>query len=698
MAILQKTREKFGLAVSIIIALALLSFILDPNTLQTAFQAMSSKNDVGEIAGKTIGYLDFQNEVEKFGVVNELISGSSSKTEQQQEQIRNATWQSLVDKYLFVKNAKAAGIKVGNDELKDLLSGNMLSPVISNNPIFADENGQFSSERLQNFLQQMKQDGSGRLKTYWDYLQNTAYTQQFYAKYGALFTNGNVQNQLMLNRAINENNISAKVDMIMVPPYFATDTTIKIADADIQKYYNDHKKLFKQRASRDLEYVMYEVEPSDADINATNEAMSAVYDEFATTDNMKSFLARNSEVSLSDNWYKDTELNSVNKDINDFVFSNASGVSPIVAADGVFYAVRIMDTASLPDSVYVRHILLQGDASAKADSLLNVLKRGENFSNVAAAWSADTRSAADGQMGNIGWLRQADLTQIPDFKPVMTAKIGEPFIVKTSYGSHILEVTRKTAPLTKKQVAILQKTAVASNETFNDYYSKANRFATLAAGSYKNYRAAVDSLGVYSRPMSNVLESNDTYGGVNRAKEVTRWAFDNKPGKVSDIITVDNNYFFIVALKGMHKEGIAEFDEVKDNIRQQLYAEQASKKQAADVAEKIKGLTDLQVIADTLHTPITPDVEIRFSSMIGQGLDGMLIGAVSSAPEGKICGPIAGNIGTFIFRVNSRETGSFYTETDAKNNAQQMNNYAMQMLLPVMMNDADVKDNRARFF
>ena len=116
------------------------------------------------------------------------------------------------------------------------------------------------------------------------------------------------------------------------------------------------------------------------------------------------------------------------------------------------------------------------------------------------------------------------------------------------------------------------------------------------------------------------------------------------------------------------------------------------------MAEKIKGLTDLQVIADTLHTPITPDVEIRFSSMIGQGLDGMLIGAVSSAPEGKICGPIAGNIGTFIFRVNSRETGSFYTETDAKNNAQQMNNYAMQMLLPVMMNDADVKDNRARFF
>ena len=39
MAILQKTREKAGMAVSIIIALALLSFIIDPQTLETAFNA-----------------------------------------------------------------------------------------------------------------------------------------------------------------------------------------------------------------------------------------------------------------------------------------------------------------------------------------------------------------------------------------------------------------------------------------------------------------------------------------------------------------------------------------------------------------------------------------------------------------------------------------------------------------------------------
>ena len=60
MAILQKTREKAGLAVSIIIALALLSFIVDPGTLESAIQMMSSKNNVGEINGKAVSYMDFQ--------------------------------------------------------------------------------------------------------------------------------------------------------------------------------------------------------------------------------------------------------------------------------------------------------------------------------------------------------------------------------------------------------------------------------------------------------------------------------------------------------------------------------------------------------------------------------------------------------------------------------------------------------------
>ncbi|MBO6247953.1 MAG: hypothetical protein J6N54_03975, partial [Bacteroidales bacterium] len=304
--------------------------------------------------------------------------------------------------------------------------------------------------------------------------------------------------------------------------------------------------------------------------------------------------------------------------------------------------------------------------------------------------------AQDGELGNIGWMTQNYM--VAGFNPIFTAQLKKPFILKTQYGTHIVEVTKRTAPIAKKQVAILEKSTLSSNETFNEYYSKASKFANLAAGGYKNYLAAVDSCGTYSHPMKGVLESTSSYGAIDQAKEVTRWVFDNKVGKVSPIITVNNNYFFVAAVTGIHKEGIATLSEVSSMINQQLYSEKASEKAAKDIAAKINGLTDLQVIADTLHSTVSSGVDVRFASLAGQGLDPKFIGAVSNAPEGQICGPVSGIIGTYVFRVNSRETGAFYTEEDAKNNATQMNAYATQMILPVMMREADVKDNRARFF
>ena len=48
--------------------------------------------------------------------------------------------------------------------------------------------------------------------------------------------------------------------------------------------------------------------------------------------------------------------------------------------------------------------------------------------------------------------------------------------------------------------------------------------------------------------------------------------------------------------------------------------------------------------------------------------------------------------------MTGRDTGAFFTEDDAKMRDAQMAQYAAQMILPVMMEDAEVKDNRARFF
>ena len=287
----------------------------------------------------------------------------------------------------------------------------------------------------------------------------------------------------------------------------------------------------------------------------------------------------------------------------------------------------------------------------------------------------------------------------------MTAKVKSPFILDTNYGTHIVEVTEASEPVLKKKAAIFEKETIASQETFNQYYNQANKLATLAGGTLNGYRAAVDSMahmknavaGTYSHPMT-ITEATDTYGSIGHAKEVTRWAFDNKPGKVSNIITVDNNYFFVVAVKAARKEGFAKVEDVSENIKNQLYAEKYGVKRAGEIAAQIAGIEDLAVIADTLGTTVSTQNDVAFAAMSSRSLDPKFVGAIASAPEGKICGPVAGSYGVYVFKVTGRETGSFYTEDDAANSQRQLASYMSQMILPVMMEDADVKDNRARFY
>lgn len=699
MAVLQKIRVKFGLAISIIIALALLSFIIDPTTLSSALQSMSSKYDVGTIGGKSISYTDYLADVERFTTINELTTGSSAQSEQQQEQIRNAAWQELLDKYLFVKNAKAAGLNVGEAEMLAITTGEMTSPVLAQNYAFLNQNGEFDPQMLVDFVKTVDADASGSYRQYWNFLQNSIYNQQFYTKYNALFTASNIQNSLMLRDAIEGNNNTADVDFVMVPFGFGTDTTINVTTNEIKKYYDSHKDRFKQRANRDIEYIVYEVVPSPEDIRATSDEFSAVYEEFSNTDNMKAFLLRNSDRPLSDYWYKENELNTISSDINAFAFNadkNAATVSEIIKEDDTFWAARIMDTAMIPDSAYVKHILLQGDNAAHlADSLVNELNNKANFANLAALYSADQSSTYDGELGTIGWMTQTYM--IPGMESVINAEVGKPYVITTQYGTHVVLVSQKSKPVLKKQVAILEKTAVASKETYNKYYSNANRFATIANGSISNYAKAADSLGIYSHSLDNVLESNSSYGAIDNAKEVTRWIFDAKPGKVSNVITVNNNYFFVAAVKNVHKEGYATLEESAPAIKDVLVAEKRGEKKTAEVAEKIQGLTDMDAIAEKLNTTVSSQ-SVSFASMAYQSLDPTFIGAVSVAPENKIVGPIKGSVGVYVFMVKGHDTGAFYTEDDARNFEAQKNQYNSQMILSVMQSDADVKDNRAHFF
>ena len=144
MAVLETIRVKFGIIITALIAVALLSFIIDPTTLQSVLGSSQEENTVGEINGESVTYSEFANEVDRVSVASEMLSGVSSSNEQQQKMIKDNAWQSLINRRLFLKNAEKAGITVTEGELESIMSGEIESPVITQNPIFMDENGVFN--------------------------------------------------------------------------------------------------------------------------------------------------------------------------------------------------------------------------------------------------------------------------------------------------------------------------------------------------------------------------------------------------------------------------------------------------------------------------------------------------------------------------------------------------------------------------
>lgn len=654
MAVLETIRVKFGILISVLIAVALLSFIVDFGTIQS-LSSTSSKYDVGEIDGKSISYTDFQAEIEKITTISEM-NGNPVQGDEALAMVRQQAWQQFINDYLFIPSAKAAGFNVGEEEMYQLLSGDMLSGFLMQ--MFQ---GQLNKELLVEIEAQVEADETGRMRLFWDNLLETVYTDQFYTKYQSLFAKSSFNNALAVAEQVKGNNTTFDVEFVVVPFGFAQDSTIVVSDKEIKDYYNAHKDNYKQIASRDIEYIVIDIVPSADDVTAANNAIAAVYDEFVAAENMKTFLLSKSERQLENRWYKAGELNTLSSEVEAFVNSAKVGdVSPIFQNGNSFYAVKVMESAQVPEQVQVK------------------------YTQAGVEGAAEALAAAEPQ-----WISQMD-----GFEDLMTTAVGQ----QVTINGMVFEVVDTKDPVLKKKVAILEKTAQPSDATRSACYAKANSVASKAGGKLEGFKKAVEEDGLYAHPYNRMPESASRLGSVEHAKEVTRWAFEAKVGQVSGIISIDNKYYVVAALKGIHKEGFTPVEEVAARIKPVLYQEKAAAKKAAEVAEKINGLTDLAAVAEALGTTVSTKEDVTFASFTSTGLDNKFIGAASVAEVGALNGPLQGNTGVYVYVVTDRSEGAFFTEDDAALREQQMSYSAMQMLLPVMMDQAEVKDNTARFY
>ncbi len=145
-----------------------------------------------------------------------------------------------------------------------------------------------------------------------------------------------------------------------------------------------------------------------------------------------------------------------------------TGVEAISATTALTDSIALTDTAVLTDSVDVPPVREQvertdAEARALAEELRQRLLAGEDFAKLAAEYSDDTGSGANG--GDLDWFGPGAMVAPFDEAAfsLPVGEISEP--IKTQFGYHIIEVIEKDANRPKEQSQLDQE----RNEAFTNW-------------------------------------------------------------------------------------------------------------------------------------------------------------------------------------------------------------------------------------
>lgn len=703
MAVLEKIRVRMGIFISVIIGLALISFIIDANTLRSVTSMFSSKNDVGKINGKSISYQDFAKKQDYYAQMHSLLTGSTSLSEQMQDQVREQAWQDFFKEDVLYPQYEKCGIEVSDKELLDLTQGRYISPVLTQDPVFFGENGTFSRANVLAFIKSIgSETGDVRVRaTYWKYCEDRMRDAQLLEKYMALLSQSNYTNSLELKRRVADRNTTVDINYVAQAIGFAPDSTIVVSEADARSYYKKHEKEFEQETSRDIEFVAFPIEPSAEDLRLAEEKINQIYTEFGNVKvaDLGAFVSRNSDIPFNGRYYKKGELPAT---LDSFAFKAVSkDILPVYRDDNSFYTARIVNSRMMPDSVQARHILIQDrdkkQAELRADTVMSMLRGGANFEYVAQLYSAD--QVANKKGGDLGWFKQGSMIKAFEDTCFVVPK-NKLIKVETPYGWHVVEVTDRSPEERKVQLAVIEKTAHPGKNTYQSIFTKASDLSATSENQRVKFEEAAKQSKYMITPGYSLKEGQKTMTVLpnTNTRELVQWAYGAKIGDVSPVITLDN-YFVVASVVVARERGIAPFEQVKTEIETVLQHEQRAEKVAQKMRDAMGGT--IETVAEKMKktVDVASDISFNSRSIAGIGMEPKLQGAVAGAPENMLVGPVKGNMAVYVFSITRRHTAEVYTAAEEKMRERySLAQREFYTFYEVMEKAANVQDWRGRFF
>lgn len=728
MSVLENLRKRSGLLVAFV-GLALMAFLLTGLFERGSSMFGNSENTVGQIAGKKIEYAQFNARVQESIENNKANSGKTALSEDETDQIVQQIWNQFINEAVIEKEYEKLGITVSNEELYDMMIDHphpalvrtLVDPQTGKaGPRFADPiTGQLSPAKLKEFTQSMKPEEEEQWVMIEDYVRQVRISE----KYNTLIKQGIYVTSAAAKHNFIVQNTSANIKYTIKNYKLIADSTVKYTDSDLNNYYNNHQNDFKQENSRKIEYVAYDIAPSDEDKEEAMNNMLAITEKLKTNqaDEDSSFVIAEADSRRFDDSYH--VKGTLSPEIDSVMFASSIGtvVGPY-KENGIIKVSKLTGIKTSADSAKVRHILIsykgsgasetvtrsKDEAKKMADSLLIQLKKAiVLFPVYVEAYSDDggkrmppnKKEGEDytGKGGNYGWVN-ANSGFVEPFKNAgLDNKKGTLVIAESQFGYHIIEVLDSKGSQKKVQVATIDRKTEPSNKTMQSIFIKASEFA----GKNKTadlFEKAVIENKLNKRVVESVKENDKTIPGLESPKSLIRWVYENEKGAVSEPLEIGSK-FIVAVITDVKEKGVAPLEQVKDEVIAQVIKE---KKAEIIIGEFANAGTQIDAIASKMGLGIEQAQNIGFSTnnLSGSGNQPAVVGAVSALKAQTLSKPIKSRDGVFVVYAESVTPAPAQTDYKAQQAA------AVSQLQPRVDNDvyealktnANIQEHLAKFY
>lgn len=676
MASLNTLRTKFGVVLSIIIALALLAFIL---SLRTEMGFSGNDPRVGVIDGEKINYSEYYDRYEQIKAQNNV----QESDEQQSAMLANAVWQSLIADHVLTPGFDRMGLRVTEPERLAMVSGQQPSQAFYS--AFADpRTGQYNVEAVNQFLAQA--ESNPQAAQMWAQLNEQACLERELQKFYGLVKGGVYVNALEIAQGVKGANETFSGKWAGKKYSAVPDSLIAVSSSDLKSYYNSHKDQFKQTPSRTLSYVVFEVSPTDDDLLALENKAAEVGKEFAAAEEVRAFVRANRNGRIAESYVTASQLS----DEEAKALMDGKMYGPVLK-NNEWTMARVLDAKMAPDSVGIRHIVLPYTEETLADSLLTALRKGGDFAAAAAQYSVYDATAANG--GEVGVLPFSAFTG--EFAEALAgAKKGD--IVKIASGDAIqlMQVYRADKPTKHIQVASITYPVEASADTRRDIHNQAGSFMVNAKGSSEAFADAASTAAVTPR-VARLAQGDRTIRGLEDSRDVARWAYGAEVGDVSEIFTVGKDYV-IAMLTEVDDNDYAPLEKVAAQVRSQVLRD----KKYDYIVKELSGST-LAEQASSLGSEVGDFSGVTFGSFYidGVGVEPRLVGAIAASEKGALSAPVKGMSGVYVFQVEDVQTADKQTAEAEKVRAQATaESMVQQFAMQAVQQMAKIQDLRGKYF